>query len=75
MSIAQFTKELDLSDLNGQNCLIINGENAGDYSGYSVSSEGDVNGDGVGDLIIEAYDVGLYASKSYVTFECRFDCD
>ncbi|OJA03436.1 integrin alpha, partial [Bathymodiolus thermophilus thioautotrophic gill symbiont] len=46
--------------------FVIKGENAGDYSGYSVSSAGDVNGDGLDDLIIGAYHNG--AGKSYVVF-------
>jgi hypothetical protein len=35
--------------------FVINGEAAGDRSGYSVSSAGDVNGDGLDDLIVGAY--------------------
>jgi hypothetical protein len=31
--------------------FVINGKVAGDQSGYSVSSAGDVNGDGLDDLI------------------------
>jgi hypothetical protein len=31
--------------------FVINGENTGDESGYSVSNAGDVNGDGLDDLI------------------------
>jgi hypothetical protein len=31
--------------------FVINGESAYDYSGFSVSSAGDVNGDGLDDLI------------------------
>ena len=46
---------LDLSDLDGTNGFILNGIDARDYSGYSVSSAGDVNGDGYDDLIIGAY--------------------
>ena len=45
---------LDLSDLDGTNGFILNGIDAGDRSGYSVSSAGDVNGDGYDDLIIGA---------------------
>ena len=47
---------LDLSDLDGTNGFILNGIDAGDDSGYSVSSAGDVNGDGYDDLIIGAND-------------------
>ena len=43
---------LDLSMLNGTNGFILNGIDAGDYSGWSVSPAGDVNGDGYDDLII-----------------------
>jgi outer membrane lipoprotein SlyB len=42
------------------------------YSGWSVSSAGDVNGDGVDDLIVGAYGANLSdkidAGKSYVIF-------
>jgi hypothetical protein len=40
--------------LNGSNGFAINGIAAGDSSGESVSSAGDVNGDGFDDLIIGA---------------------
>jgi hypothetical protein len=41
-----------ISPLGG---FVINGEAAHDYSGWSVSSAGDVNGDGLDDLIVGAY--------------------
>ena len=46
---------LDLSALDGSNGFVLNGIDAGDFSGFSVSSAGDVNGDGYDDLIIGAY--------------------
>ena len=46
---------LDLSALNGTNGFTLNGIDAFDLSGFSVSSAGDVNGDGYDDLIIGAF--------------------
>lgn len=40
-----FPSSLDLSTLDGSNGFVINGIDAGDYSGYSVSNAGDVNND------------------------------
>jgi hypothetical protein len=34
--------------------FVINGEAAYDYSGFSVSRAGDVNGDGLDDLIVKS---------------------
>ncbi|MGL5941352.1 MAG: hypothetical protein ACRC2S_13325 [Waterburya sp.] len=49
-----FNSIFDLSSLNGTNGFVINGINAGDRSGFSVSNAGDVNNDGIDDLIIGA---------------------
>ena len=49
-----FAAEIDLSALDGTNGFQLNGEAAGDRSGLSVASAGDVNGDGFDDLIIGA---------------------
>jgi hypothetical protein len=54
------------------NGFVINGELASDYSGRSVSSAGDVNGDGLDDLIVGACQADSSnksnAGKSYVVF-------
>ncbi|MEO5378274.1 MAG: DUF4347 domain-containing protein [Magnetococcus sp. DMHC-6] len=67
-----FSSTLNLDTLNGSNGLRINGVSTGDNSGWSVSSAGDVNGDGFDDLIIGAYHAspdGLNnAGSSYVVF-------
>src|SRR4028119_247463 len=67
-----FGAGLDLSTLNGSNGFAINGIAGGDLSGYSVSSAGDVNGDGFDDLIIGAKHAnpnGIFvAGQSYVVF-------
>lgn len=47
-----FSDFLNLSDLNGRNGFIITGTSAGSQSGRSVSNVGDINGDGINDLII-----------------------
>ena len=54
--------ELNLSDLDGSNGFVLNGINEDDRSGGSVSNAGDINGDGIDDLIIGAL------LESYVVF-------
>jgi Ca2+-binding RTX toxin-like protein len=66
-----FAAAFSLSTLNGTNGFQINGEAIGDGSGRSVSSAGDVNGDGFDDLIIGAAGAdpnGSYSGASYVVF-------
>ncbi|MEH2432671.1 MAG: integrin alpha, partial [Nostoc sp.] len=66
---------LNVSDLNGTNGFIINAIAAGDLSGNSVSNGGDINGDGIDDLIIGAYSASpngnFRAGQSYVVFGGR----
>ena len=49
-----FAANLDLSSLDGSNGFKLSGVAAGDRSGISVASAGDVNGDGFADLIVGA---------------------
>jgi hypothetical protein len=44
-----------IADASTPTGFVINGEVENDYSGSSVSSAGDVNGDGLDDLIVGAY--------------------
>ncbi|MEH2041854.1 calcium-binding protein, partial [Nostoc sp.] len=67
----EWSATLNLSNLNGANGFAINGIKEYDYSGSSVSSAGDVNSDGIDDLIIgaEGADPNAYSSgQSYVLF-------
>jgi len=69
---AQFPASFDLSSLDGTNGFVINGVDAGDFSGFPVSGAGDINGDGVDDLIIAASfaspNGSVIAGESYVVF-------
>ena len=68
---AQFPPTFDLSTLDGTNGFRLNGVSAGDQSGFAVSNAGDVNGDGIADLLIGAYLAdpnGGDSGASYVVF-------
>jgi VCBS repeat-containing protein len=62
---------IDLTNLSAAQGFIIQGDAAGDDTGRSVSSAGDVNGDGFDDLIVGASlgdDGGSFAGEAYVVF-------
>lgn len=65
----------NLSTLDGTNGFVINGINQGSFSGGSVSTAGDINGDGIDDLIIGADNSGVadlsQPGHSYVVFGNR----
>lgn len=67
-----FPADVELSDLDGNIGFRIDGVAENDSSGTSVASAGDINGDGVDDLVIGAHraDIGYYyeAGASYVVF-------
>jgi len=71
-STGPFAPSIDLRGLTGTNGFTIIGVDPGDNSGHSVSAAGDINSDGVGDLIIGAWkaDLGANSSagESYVVF-------
>ena len=53
-----FDARIDLFNLNGSNGFILNGKDANDSLGGSLSNGGDVNGDGIDDLVIGAANAG-----------------
>src|SRR5262245_15570680 len=70
-----FAAEIDLAAVAaGNGGFVIHGQDAADKSGFSVSSAGDVNGDGFDDLVIGAPDgdgpgnARVFAGDSYVVF-------
>jgi len=63
-----YDASFNLSDINGTNGFVINGAAPGDFSGYSVSSAGDINGDGFDDLLIGAYQADTNGSNSGATY-------
>ena len=66
-----FASNINLSSLDGTTGFKISGTAAGDNSGRSVASAGDVNGDGFADLTVGApfaHPNGNYSGSSYVLF-------
>ena len=66
-----FAANIDVSSLDGSNGFVVNGVADGDESGGSVASAGDVNNDGLADLIIGASDAdphGVGSGASYVVY-------
>jgi len=66
-----FGAVVDVSSLDGSNGFRLDGVAAGDQSGYSISTAGDVNGDGFDDMIVGARFANVNGEKSgasYVVF-------
>lgn len=64
--------DVPISELDETNYLLVPGQNANDLFGYSVSDAGDVNGDGIPDVIIGAPNVDFGGNanvgEAYVIF-------
>jgi hypothetical protein len=61
----------NLSDLNGSNGFTINGIGSLDNAGWSVSDLGDINDDGIDDIIIGANNANSSYGQSYVIYGSR----
>ncbi|PIG94250.1 FG-GAP repeat protein [Gloeocapsopsis sp. IPPAS B-1203] len=59
-----FNARVDIANLYGYSSFVLQGIKDSDYSGRSVSNAGDINGDGLDDLIISAPGAG----ESYIVF-------
>ncbi|MDA0282667.1 MAG: hypothetical protein O3B86_04875, partial [Planctomycetota bacterium] len=59
---------LQLTDLDGSNGFVINGETAGDKIGLSVSGGVDVNNDGIDDVLLGSGDGNARPGIAYVVF-------
>lgn len=69
--MSEFEPIVTLRSLNGTTGFKLSGTNAYDNAGYSVSSAGDVNGDGFDDVIVGAFTSdanGEFSGSSYVVF-------
>lgn len=67
-----YSSNLNLSELNGTNGFVLNGIKSGDFAGNTVSNAGDLNGDGIDDLVIGANRADAHGNsnsgETYVVF-------
>jgi hypothetical protein len=73
------TSMVSLTDVTqGFGGFTLNGEAEGDRAGLSVSGHGDINRDGLADLIVGAPYAdpsGPYSGRTYVVFGGDFSCE
>src|SRR5262249_5177364 len=65
---SSWTSSISLSMLNGANGFELDGGAENDKSGISVARAGDVNDDGINDVIIGAFNASSGSGKTYVVF-------
>ena len=65
-----FSADLNVANLDGTNGFAISGISADDNSGFSVSSAGDINNDGINDILVGAPNAifGFGPGEVYVIF-------
>ncbi len=64
----RFPAQFNVTDLNGNNGFVINGISSGDSCGRIVAMAGDVNGDGIDDILLSAPLALKMAGQTYVVF-------
>jgi hypothetical protein len=67
----QFPAIFDLNSLDGANGFVVPGVVASGLLGFSVSTAGDINGDGITDLVLGASNANANLGASYVIFGNR----
>jgi Ca2+-binding RTX toxin-like protein len=63
-----FAANVQHSDLDGANGFKLNGDLAGDKTGYGIAAAGDVNGDGFDDVVVGALDGASRPGAAFVVF-------
>ena len=64
---SEFPTNFDINSLDGNNGFTLRGVDAEDVTGFSVSDGGDINGDGIADLIIGAPEAGGQETNNFGT--------